>query len=285
LPESQLHDAKIILTNLAEINGNYEPLIRACNISFRSPLWNDKKITAHHAIIPTTNSNVSLDRMSKEEQELYDLICRYYIAQFLGDYRYIERSVVIDCDGETFKATHHSATDLRWKLALGQEKGDIEDNKENSDEDKLSTLPKLTIGENLQLTSHKMLSKKTQPPARFTEGTLIEAMKSIGKTVSDNTHKKILKDTAGIGTEATRAGIIETLFKRGYLETKGKQIQATAKGKSLISYLPNMVSDPVLTATWEQQLEEIANGKANLATFMQDQKTLITNMITQIAGQ
>ncbi len=107
-------------------------------------------------------------------------------------------------------------------------------------------------------------------------------MKSIAKYVEDSEFKKVLKDTAGIGTEATRANILETLLKREYLETKGKQLISTKKGRALIDLLPDVVKNPVTTAQWEQTLEDIAAGKSDLDGFLYDQKDVLGNMLGQL---
>lgn len=275
LPESQFSENNIILKNLKKINASLAELIDACDFNFKSPTWNDKKITAHHGMIPTLNEHIDVSNMSEDERKIYDLICRYYVAQFLGDYEYTQRSVKVLCEGESFKATNHTPLKPGWKRALTN----IAENDSGSEEDRLSIIPLLDQNEHVKQTDEKVLTKQTKPPGRFTEGTLIEAMKSIGRTVQSEKHKKILKETAGIGTEATRANIIETLFKRSYIEKKGKQIFSTDKGRHLITLLPTTICDPVLTAEMEQDLDFVSQGQLPLESFFNRLKELLQHML------
>ncbi len=273
LPTEQFTEASQVLTALEKVDASLQPLIKQCDTYFKSSLWNDKKITAHHAIIPTINNHVDIDKMSSAELNLYDLIRRYYIAQFLGDYEYRQRKVEIHCAGECFSAMGNTPLKAGWKNAFSANTLD-EDDEENE-----PYLPLLYNGQCVENKETKILSKKTQPPARFTEGTLIEAMKTIGQSVSDEQLKKILKDSSGIGTEATRANILETLFKRDYLKRSKKHVFSTEKGRALIDLVPIAVKDPVLTAHWEQQLDKIANGQAELNHFVMQQSDLLKNML------
>lgn len=276
LPESQFQEVAMILSQLKNIQPHLKDLVELCDTSYRSSIWNDKKVTAHHAMIPTANQYVSLSRMNDIEKKIYDTICRYYIAQFLGAYEYAERSVIVTCHEEMFKTASQTPLKPGWKVALQQVH-----EAEHKDE-KAFSIPALQEGQILKETNEQILTKNTKPPARFTEGTLIEAMKSIGKYVQDEAYKKILKETAGIGTEATRAAIIEVLFKRNYLEKQGKSLNATDKGKKLIAQLPSMACDPILTAEWEQELDKVAEGTLTLTSFIEQQKHLLDKMLAGI---
>lgn len=276
LPISQFGDSKIILKNLKKINESLSALIERCDLDFKSLVWDDRKITAHHAMIPTLNEHIQIAKMNDDERKIYDLVCGYYVAQFLGDYEYTQRSVNVLCEAELFKASSITPLKQGWKNAL---KNTTENDVEN---DNLNLIPLLQQNEKIMHTDEEILEKQTQPPARFTEGTLIDAMKTIGKHVSDEKFKKILKETAGIGTEATRANIIETLFKRGYIEKKGKQIFAMAKGRQLISLLPLRICDPILTATMEQDLDFVSQGQLKLETFISLLKESLHQMLASL---
>lgn len=278
LPRSQLSEASTILSQLKLTQPAFSGLIDQCSTDYLSPVWDDSKITAHHAMIPTLNSHVSVSSMSESEQRLYDLVCRYYIAQFLGCYEYAERSVSVQCAGERFKAASQTPLRAGWKQALTQ----VMEKDDQQLDAPISLIPKLEASEALSQLNEKVFTKHTKQLARFTEGTLIEAMKSISKYVEDVAHKKTLKETAGIGTEATRAAIIETLFKRAYIERKGKQLFATEKGKQLIASLPPIACDPVLTAEWEQALDKVAEGKLSLNEFIATQTELLYSIIKLI---
>lgn len=280
LPSSQFDDAKNIFEILAKKSDDYASLVQMGDLSLTSPIWNDKKITAHHAIIPTLNSNVSVHDMSEKEREVYDLICRYYIAQFLGDYQYFQKDVELIYSKEHFKVNSQIPVYLGWKLALKQAK----DEEYGVDVKETQDIPTLKINDKLKCIDAEIETKKTKPPARFTEGSLITAMKNIAKYLDDPAVKKILKESAGIGTEATRANIIETLLGRGYIERKKKQLISTLKGRELVALLPNIVTDPALTATWESQLDDVAQGKQELSTFVGTQATVLIQMLEAITS-
>ncbi len=288
LPESQFSEASIILDNLKKVlkksnvkNNNQEllQLIEVCDVKFKSPAWNDKKITAHHGIIPTLNPNVDIDKMNDSERNLFELICRYYLAQFLGDYQYSLRSVAVLCEGELFKASNHTMDISGWKSAF---KNSAENLENDDDDTHLSKIPDLEINESARHSEEKIITKQTKPLARLTEGTLIDAMKSVGKNIKDEKLRKVLKETAGIGTEATRANIIKTLFDREYIEKKGKQLFSTEKGRKLIACLPPIVCDPALTAQWEQALDTVSQGQLKLESFVYQQNDLLKQMLAML---
>ncbi len=280
LPSSQFSDVSTIFKHLSNKNKEYVDLIAKCNVSFTSPIWNDKKITAHHAIIPTLNDSVVISKLSDDEKKLYDLVCRTYIAQFLGDYYYLQKEVELSVESEHFKAGSHTSKSVGWKLALT-----------NADDDEQLeslgdiTIPTLAIDESLLCQDAIIQGKQTKPLSRFTEGTLITAMKNIASVIDDVALKKILRESAGIGTEATRANIIETLIHREYIERKGKQLISTTKGRELIRLLPSHVTNPALTANWESKLDEIAQGKYALEDFMTAQVDLLREMLHEITAQ
>jgi len=136
------------------------------------------------------------------------------------------------------------------------------------------------VGDSVLIDTTELVQRQTKPPAPYTEGTLIQAMKSVAKAVENPKLKAILKENAGIGTEATRAAII-ALLTRKLLEREGKkkQLRATPKGMALISMLPNAVKDPALTAAWEQALEAVANGEMSLEQFMEKQQTWLLKVL------
>lgn len=279
LPEDQFDEVSKVLEAIAIADPTLKPLLAHCDDSFRSSVWNDKKITAHHAIIPTMNDRVDITAMSEAEFNIYDLIKRQYLAQLMGDYEYLQRTVEIHCAGETFIAIGNTPVTLAWKHAFNAKEFSADHESENN------TVPLLKSGQPVDNQKTVVESKQTKPPARFTEGTLIKAMKTVGKWVEDDTLKKTLKDHQGIGTEATRANIIELLFKRGYLQRQSKQVLSTDKGRALIDIAPSFVKNPVLTAQWEQQLEHIAEGKGQLDSFVHSQTVLLKDMLAQLQSE
>ncbi|MCW5590020.1 MAG: DNA topoisomerase 3 [Legionellales bacterium] len=278
LPEEQFSDASNILETLSNTDESIKELINECDASLKSPTWNDKKVTAHHGIIPTNHSNIALSDMSEDEFKVYDLIRRYYIAQFLGNYEYQQRRVEVDCAGEVFKSSYNEPLKPGWKRALNIEQ--IEDgNEENG-----TTIPFLKEDQSVDLKSTDIKAKQTKPPSRFTEGTLISSMKNIAKFVNEPEMKKILRDTSGIGTEATRADIIEKLINRGFIERKKKQLISTKRGRSLIDIVPEQMKNPATTALWEQELDNIAEGKGELSEFLLDQEEVLEFMLEDLSS-
>lgn len=281
LPLDQLKEGAQVIQALLTVDHSLVKLISYCDTRYQSPVWNDNKITAHHAIIPTMNTRVDISQMSREERQIYGLIRRYYLAQFMGDYEYQQRNVNVLCAGETFAATANTPIKLGWKQALFDKKSSDDTN----DRIEANPLPYVNKNDWLHYQDSKIESKQTQPPAHFTEGTLIDAMKNIGKSIDNKKLKNILNETQGIGTEATRANIIETLLKRGYIERKTKTILSTKKGRYLIDLVPGIIKDPLLTAEWEYQLEQVALGKKNHEEFIQEQAQLVEVMLSELKNK
>ncbi len=257
LPEEQHGDAARVLDGLPLSEG----LRAQMDPGRRHPAWNTGKVTAHHAIIPTGEAARGLP---EREQKLYDMIATSFAALFLPDYRYFAVSLAVELSGETWTASGRQDMETGWKALYGR-------SDEEEEPEEASPLPDCKIGDPVAGLGGKVVEKQTKPPARFTDGTLIEAMSNIHKIVSDPDAKKRLKETSGIGTEATRAGILETLVDREYIVRKGKQILSTKKGRSLVGFLeatlPDLV-DPVMTARWEDSLSEVAAGSRSMDAFV-----------------
>ncbi len=277
LPEEQRDEANTVLNAIAKIDNSLQPLVKRCDARCQSLVWNSKKVTAHHGIIPTHNETLTISNLSPEEFNLYDLIRRYYIAQFLGDFVYMQRDVVVLCAGEVFTAVGRTPIKAGWKQAFSNPILD-DDNEDMSDD----TIPGISNGDVVDNQETVVAAKQTKPPAHFTEGTLIDAMKNVGQGVEDTALKKQLKDSHGIGTEATRANILDTLFKRGYLQRQAKYVRATEKGHALIELVPDSLKNPVLTAQWEQALEKIVHGDGGFDTFVATQEKLLNDMLAQL---
>jgi len=275
LPESQLAEASRVLAGLPEA---FAGLVGQADPSRKSAAWNDKKITAHHAIIPTGQTA----ELTGKKAAVYDLIVRAYLAQFFPDFTYRQTTISLQIEGEEFTASGRVPLKPGWKVVFGATEDDG-DTKEG-DGDEKQTLPTLRDGEAVTCAAASVDAKKTTPPPRFTEGTLIQAMTSIHQLVEDPELKKRLKETAGIGTEATRAGIIETLKKRDFLAEKGKQIISTAAGRKLILALPEQVKSPGLTGLFEQVLEGIVDGRVTPEQFLAKQIEYVTKYV-KVAGE
>lgn len=271
LPESQFDEATAVLAALKQSQPGYAKLIDEADTTLRSKAWNDAKITAHHAIIPT-QAIVDLSRMSEREQRLYDMVCRRYLAQFYPAHERDKSSVELTVDGENFRATGYINRVTGWRAVL-KDDGDEQDNS--------APLPPLKEGTSVTAVETGFESKQTQPPARYTEGTLIAAMKSVGKEIDEPELRKVLRETSGIGTEATRAGIIETLLQRGLIQRQKKQLISTPSGRSLIEMVPEQIKNPATTAVWEQALDDIAQDKGNLEAFLNRQANWIGEILRQ----
>lgn len=275
LPETQLGDAAKILAGLP---AEYADLVRQADPSRKSSAWNDSKITAHHAIIPTGQSA----QLQGKQAQVFDLIVRAYLAQFFAPYTYRQTSIVLDVAGETFAASGKVPLSPGWKAVYGAMVEDEDESEDKAgDSDAKQTLPALRDGEAVTCESASCQSKKTTPPARFTEGTLIQAMTNIHQLVEDPELKKRLKETAGIGTEATRAGILETLKKRKFFIEKGKQIISSDAGRKLVLALPEKVKSPGLTGLFEQLLDGIAEGKITADQFLAKQKEFVAKYVEE----
>ena len=280
LPESQRGDGSQVLAALKQSDGRYAPMVDHANTQLRSRVWNDKKITAHHAIIPTATPT-DISRMSEKEWRLYDLACRRYIAQFYPAFEYDKTVIEVTVCDELFRTTGKVPRVKGWRAVLRQSKPDSQ----NRQDDENQTLPSVTVDEIAKVLNTTLETKQTKPPARFTEGTLIAAMKLVGRSITDAKLKKILRETSGIGTEATRASIIETLFQRNFIQKQKKQIVSTQTGRSLIAILPDEIKAPATTALWEQGLDDIAQGRGDLSTFINGQTQWITEILRQAKQQ
>lgn len=268
LPKSILTDeAPGIMTALASTPG-LDTLAQKADLRLKSAAWNDAKVSDHHGIIPTSEFDASkLAGMSPVERKVFDLIAKAFISQFYPDFTWKSLVATLSIEGETFKATGRQVMSQGWKVVYG-----AEEEEEDEDEEAKQVLPTMAKGDAVLAEKSDISSKRTKPPAHFTDGTLIAAMTNVHRFVQDPEVKRRLKESDGIGTEATRASIIETLLhpSRRFLERKGKtKIVSTAAGGSIIDVLPKEVTDPGLTAIWEAQLTKISQGEASDDQFLE----------------
>jgi DNA topoisomerase-3 len=224
----------------------------------RSKAWNDSKVDAHHAIIPTEKRGNEAS-LGADEAKLYGLIARQYLLQFYPPFEYNDSKVLLRIAGGLFQAKARRILKAGWKALLGVEE---------DDEEEAGTLPALKEGEELLCERGELLEKMTQPPKPFTDATLLAAMTGIARYVQDPEIRKTLRETDGLGTEATRAGIIDLLFKRRFLVRQGKSIKATPTGRALVQALPTTATTPDMTALWEQSLGQIAERHGSYQQFM-----------------
>lgn len=268
LPEEHKGNIPTIAKNLSGVSDLSHLLSDSAQSALapRSSVYNDKKVTAHHAIIPT-NKAATMSQLSSDETRLYLLVCRYWIASHMPDMEYLQTTITLDANGVPLKASGRQVTKEGWKVAFksssGQEVEAASDDDEVEEGDG-ATLPPLKDGETGTVDKAELESKKTKPPSRFTEKSLLQAMKNVAAYVDDPQAKKTLKATSGIGTPATRANVIETLKNRGYVTIKKRQIIPAEPGFVLIDAIKVTApsyANPAMTARWEDVLETIAEGK------------------------
>ena len=263
----------------------------APNAKLKSKAWDDSKVDAHHAIIPTEKV-ANLSSLSSNEAKLYQHVARQYLAQFYPAYIYAETAVEVTIAGGLFTTKARQDKSLGWKqlykraTTVNQASSDSSSTSSDDDnDDTVQSLPPLVKGQILQCERGELLEKMTQAPKHFTDATLLGAMTGISRYVTNSDIKKILKETDGLGTEATRAGIIELLFKRGYLVRQGKSILATPVGVGLIRSLPESATTPDMTALWENSLDAISQKRLKYDAFMQPLLSQLDNLITQASSQ
>ncbi|MCF2910191.1 DNA topoisomerase III [Pseudoalteromonas sp. DL2-H2.2] len=266
LPKGHFGESKQVLDAALNNQGLEEDKVAGADLSLKSKCWNDAKVEAHHAIIPTAKK-LKTAQLGQYEQQVYQLICTQYLAQFYPAYQYTETKVELEIAGGVFVAKAEQIIDLGFKRLFKVE------------EKKQVMLPQLEVGELLHCFKGEVIEKHTQPPNHFTEATLLGAMTGIARFVSNADIKKVLKETDGLGTEATRAGIIDLLFKRGFLQRNGKSIKSTELGAALVKTLPEDLSLPDRTALWESQLAKIAMKEQTYQTFMHPLENEITGII------
>jgi len=272
LPQDHFKEASAIASVIQGHCSDFNKYAKDFDFSRRSKAWNDKKVEAHHAIIPTAR-RMEFGRLGKVEQQVYELVARQYLAQFMLEHRYAETNVDVEIAGGEFRASAKQIIELGWKAlyknsTVGEQQQDL-------------FLPSLVAGQPLVCEKGEVLAKETQPPKPFTEATLLSAMTGISRYVTDPDIKKILRETDGLGTEATRAGIIELLFKRQFLQRKNKTINSTEAGRALICSLPDKASKPDMTAQWESSLGAISERALSYELFMQPLNQVLAEMVTQ----
>ena len=274
LPESQYADAKNVLAASAKTMPPLAGLVAKCDCSIQSPTWNDKKITAHHGIIPTQQA-ADGSKFSDDERKIYRLIAERYLSNFLPAHEYLACSIELRIATERFSAKGRLVTKPGWKVVTSAADEDKAD-------DEGQALPELKSGLQLPVSGIDCEEERTKPPAAFTEGTLIRAMENIHQAVNDPQSKKFLKEGDGIGTPATRAAIIAELKRKKYLEVKGKKIVATELGLHLLQVVPDVMKNPVLTALFERILREVEAGNVPLDVFIEKQKQLVINELRRL---
>ena len=261
LPEDQHAEGEKILAALAKLGGVLSPvasMAAKANPKLKSPAWNSAKQTAHHGIIPT--GELPTSELTNAQRQVFELVCTNYALQFHPAMRYEAREVHIEVNGTLWKATGRRIIDPGW-TALITEKEDVAD----------ALIPAIAKGESVTCAEVTVDARKTTPPIRYTDGTLLEAMENVHRFVDADAHsKEVLRKTKGIGTDATRATILDELLKSGFLKMDGKKIISTPLGRQLIEIVPAALKDPLTTVDWESRLEDVAAGNLSQEDFLRD---------------
>ena len=241
----------------------------------------DKKVSDHHAIIPTEQF-VQLDHMTNEERKIYDMVVRRFLSVLYPAFEYEQTAMEAEAFGYVFAASGKTVKNFGWKDVYEGDYREEED--ENEQEMKNQSLPVHKEGEKLKILDIRMKEGKTKPPARFTEATLLAAMENPVKYLStgDRQAAKTLGETGGLGTVATRADIIEKLFNSFMMEKKGNEIHLTSKAKQLLELVPEDLKKPELTADWEKKLSDIAKGKLRQDTFLKEIRDYTCEIVDEI---
>jgi len=244
----------------------------------------DAKVSDHHAIIPTA-TNPGRVNLSSEEKNLYDLVCRRLLAAWHGDYVTEVTTVITHIvNGELVDPFHSAGTVVRekgWKVLdiVVEKKGKKGEEGAEAGE---QTLPaELRVDQAQEVVKADSLLKKTRPPKRFTDATLLTAMQTAGKTLDEKELSEAMKEN-GLGTPATRAAIIEVLLKRGYIQRNGKALEATDKGIRLIEVVHPEVKSPIMTGQWEAYLKRIERGQAELGPFVKGIEEYVTEVVGKV---
>lgn len=267
LPQGHLAEARRTLEGACHGDDQLAGWLGGADFSLRSKAWNDKQVGAHHALAPT-GARPDFSRLSATEANVFRLVVRNVLAQF---YPHLEaREVKADFAvlDERFRAQGREILVPGWKPLF-------------TTRDEAPPLPPLRQGEAARVVGHAVENKQTRAPEPFTDASLIKAMMNIARYVEDDAVKRTLRDTDGLGTEATRAGTIETLLDRGFIVRQSSALRATRTGQALIAALPEAATRPERTALWEQRLRAIAEGTDQAAPFLDallgDLRTLLAS--------
>ena len=266
LPNDQYPKISGILKGLKPYADLVAPLLSGAKIKKSPKVFNDKKITDHHAIIPT---GVFSYDMTPDEKRVYDLVARHFIAAFYPDCEIANTLVLAKIGEEDFKATGKQILQPAWRVVFGT----VTD-KQNEE----NVLPAYEKGEQGP-HNPEILEKETQPPKYYTEADLLRAMETAGKQIEDEELRDLMKEN-GIGRPSTRAGIIETLQKTHYIRKDKKRLLATPTGIELIHTIQNeLLKSAELTGQWERKLRMIEDGKYEISGFMEELKNMVNEII------
>ena len=286
LPEGHLAQANDVVRAIAGVDPQLAAAAAGVDLSIRSKAWNDSKVTAHHAIIPTPRA--AAPGLSKDERRVYNLIARRYLAQFCPPHEYYQLDAELTVAGERLVAKGRQQISPGWRRLYETFSDDDQADGNGPDapapDDGVepdSPIPPLQIGQVLRVAGARTLEKKTKPPRRFTAASLVQAMTGIARYVSDPPIKALLRETDGIGTPATQAAIIQRLFDRRYVEERQRVIYSTPTARTLIQALPTVATQPDLTALWESTLRKVQEGQVPVDGFLQAVRAQLGELVAR----
>lgn len=276
-------------------SSTYKELADGANPGFvnvnNKSVCNPARVEDHHAILPTLRRPGTL---SKEEQQIYDLVVRRFLSHFYPPAEYKQHTVITEVESEFFKTNVKELRFLGWKVCLpGEESGKSsprgkKQDEEDDPEELVSEPFSIDKDRPVQCVSSEAKEKATQPPKAYTEGTLLKAMESAGKQLENEELRDAMKD-AGLGTPATRAATIERLKKVGYITMQGKRITVTQKGRTAIELIRHagveLLTSPEMTGQWERRLHQISKGEAEREKFMDNVKRFTVSIIDKVRTQ
>ncbi len=246
----------------------------------------DKKVSDHHAIIPT-EQGIRLSELDYGERKIYELVVSRFLAALLPPCEYQQTEVVAFCNGERLTLKGKVIEKPGWQeIKALQESSGIAGEEEEGEEPAAGSIPDFSQGQKIRFGEAKITEGKTKPPVPFTEATLLAAMENPVKYMesTDQSLKKTLGETGGLGTVATRADIIEKLFNSFMIEKKEQYIHLTSKGRQVLELAPQGLTSPELTARWEQELADIAKGKAKKKDFEAEIRSYTVDIVKDIAA-
>ncbi len=280
LPKEQFSEAGAVLAAISHWSEDMAAMVDACDSTRQSSCWNTGKVSAHHAIIPTS---VAAHGLSDRDAKIYAMICRRYAWQFLPEHVFYKTKAEVECAGFLWRANGRIEQSPGW-TAFKDKTASAKNAKKGKDDEKDVILPEVSVGESVTAGEAVINEAMTTPPSRFTEGTLVDAMENIQRYIrgANADDQNILKKTEGLGTVATRASIIETLFTRHYLEKHGKALQSTALGRDLVRNSPESIKDPLMTAAMERCLSEIQQGQRSPQEYVGQYASTLPQILQEL---
>ena len=242
-------------------------------------LVNSAKVTDHHAILPT-EEQPDLYRLTGPERNIYDLVVRRFLAVLLPPCEYEETRLTLTVDGQTFTARGKIMKEPGWRQAYSR--FTLEEDEETDEDEREQSLPAIRQGDRVQILSARVNTGRTTPPKRYTEATLLTAMEHPRAQVQDREQSKILEETGGLGTPATRADIIEKLFSAFYVERRGKELAPTSKGRQVVELAPPDLRSAALTAQWEKRLGDIAQGREQEQRVVGEMRRYAARLVSEV---